>query len=100
MTVFLSHSRQNGGAALKLGDQLTQLGVEVWLDLRELEAGGDWQARVSEAIRSSSGFVFLIGPAAEPDQGQRFEWQQITEQEFYLDPSKTTISSRCFTPSC
>ncbi len=91
MTVFISHSRQNGGAALKLGDRLSQAGLNVWLDIRELDTGTEWNARVSDAIRSADGFVILIGPAPTPDPSQRFEWQQMTEEEFYLDASKPLI---------
>lgn len=91
MNAFMSHSRQNAGAALKLCDRLSQAGVSVWLDTRELDAGADWNARVADAIRSADGFVILVGPAQEPDRSQRFEWQQMTEQEFYLDPLKPMI---------
>jgi hypothetical protein len=90
MNVFISHSRQNGGAALKLCDRLTEGGLKVWLDIRELGAGEDWQPRVSAAIQAADAFVILVGPAA-PDQSQRFEWQQITEHEYYLDPAKPIV---------
>jgi hypothetical protein len=55
---------------------------------------------VADAIRSASAFVFVIGPPSAvnwrategaPDHSQRFEWQQITEQEYYLDPDKPLI---------
>jgi hypothetical protein len=91
MHIFISHSRQNAGAALKLCDHLTALGARTWLDLRELESGSDWNPRVAEAIRTADGFVFLVGPPGPPDQWQRFEWQQVTEQEFYLDPDKPLV---------
>lgn len=89
MTVFISHSRQNAGAALRLGEKLRQSGLEVWLDLLALESGVEWAAQVAEAIRSADGFVVLVGP--EPDTSQRFEWQQLTELEYYLDPDKPII---------
>jgi len=93
MNVFMSHSRQNAGAALKLCDRLShgQAGVSVWLDTRELDAGADWNARVADAIRSADGFVILVGPAQAPDPSQRFEWQQMTELELYLDPLKPIV---------
>lgn len=91
MHVFISHSRQNSAPALKLSDVLIARGVKVWLDVRDLETGADWQAKVAEAIHTAQGFVFLIGPPGPPDQWQRFEWQKITEGEFYLDPEKPLI---------
>jgi len=91
MTVFISHSRQNGGAALKLSERLTRKGVKVWLDICELEAGQDWNERVAEAIRSADAFLVLVGPSQAPDRSQNFEWQQITELEYYLDATKPIV---------
>jgi hypothetical protein len=91
MPVFISHSRRNGGAALKLTEKLEARGTKTWLDLREIEADSDWNQRVTDAIRGASGFVFLIGPGQHTDQSQRLEWQVITEEEYYLDPEKPLI---------
>ena len=49
---------------------------------------GDHDADVFEA---AGAFVVLVGPGAEPDRSQRFEWQQITDHEFYLDAKKPMI---------
>ncbi len=89
--VFISHSRQNSGAALKLCDELRRRGVKTWLDVRELDSGANWNDKVAEAIRTANAFVFLIGPPGSIDQWQKFEWQHVAEQELYLDPSKPLI---------
>jgi hypothetical protein len=91
MAVFISHSRQNSGAALRLCNRLRAAGRQVWLDTLELDTGAEWKAKVADAIRSADGFVILLGPTPTPDASQRFEWQEITEQEFYLDPMKPMI---------
>src|SRR4030095_4152489 len=91
MNVFISHSRQNGGAALKLSDLLSQAGHKVWLDIRELDRGEDWDQRFAEAIRAADAFVVLVSPASTNDRSQRFEWQQMTEHEYYLDAKKPMI---------
>jgi hypothetical protein len=91
MLVFISHSRRNGGAALKLSEKLEAGGTKTWLDLREIEADSDWNQRVVDAIHGAGGFVFLIGPGPQSDQSQRYEWQVITEEEYYLDPEKPLI---------
>ena len=91
MKVFISHSRQNGSAALKLCDRLATRGITTWLDLRELDSGADWTPRIAEAIRQADAFAFLIGPGTTPDQFQRFEWRHITESEYYLDPDKPMV---------
>ena len=91
MHVFISHSRQNSGAALRLCDLLVARGCQAWLDVRELQGGSDWRQAVAEAIRSANGFVFLVGPPGSADQWQRFEWQKVAENEFYLDPDKPLV---------
>jgi hypothetical protein len=91
MHVFISYHRRNGGAALKLCERLETRGTKTWLDLHEVEAGLDWNDRVADAIRHASGFVFLIGPGSQADPSQRFEWQVITEGEYYLDDDKPLV---------
>jgi hypothetical protein len=91
MHVFISHSRRNANVALKLCEKIETRGIKPWLDLRDIEWGTDWNDRVREAIRGAQGFVFLIGPGNNTDQSQRFEWQVITEEEYYLDPEKPLI---------
>lgn len=89
MAIYLSHSRRNGSAALKLHERLAARGVAVWLDLREVDAGEDWNRQVAQAIAGADGFIVLVGP--EPDPAQRFEWNQLTEREIYLDASKPLV---------
>jgi hypothetical protein len=91
MHVFISHSRENSSIALRLSDELRKLNVETWLDVRDLPPGADWDKSVGSAIQSAAGFVFLIGPPGPGDRWQTFEWQQVVEHEYYLDPAKPLI---------
>ncbi|HVN21058.1 MAG TPA: toll/interleukin-1 receptor domain-containing protein [Dongiaceae bacterium] len=91
MTVFISHSRQNASAALRLHERLKQRGLQPWLDTCELDLGEDWNQRVAAAIEGAGAFVVLVGPDPEPDRSQRYEWAQITDHEFYLDEKKPMI---------
>ena len=91
MHVFISHSRVNSNAAFRLSDELRKRNVETWLDLRDLTPGKEWEPAVSSAIQSAEGFVFVLGPPGPSDRWQTFEWQQIVENEYYLDPSKPLI---------
>jgi hypothetical protein len=61
------------------------------LDLRDATPGKDWEPEVSAAIQRAKGFVFVIGPPGPIDRWQTFEWQQMVEREYYLDPSKPLI---------
>jgi hypothetical protein len=91
MHVFISHSRVNSSSALRLCDELRKRGVDTWLDVRDLEPGAQWDQGVISAIQGAAGFVFLIGPPGPGDRWQTFEWQQVVDHEYYLDPSKPLI---------
>ncbi len=91
MHVFISHSRVNSNAAFRLCDELRNRGVDTWLDVRNLEPGAEWDKSVVLAIQEAAGFVFLIGPPGAGDRWQTFEWQQVVDHEYYLDPSKPLI---------
>jgi hypothetical protein len=91
MHVFISHSRVNSSTALRLCDELRKRSVDTWLDVRDLEPGAEWDRGVVSAIQGAAGFVFLIGPPGPGDRWQTFEWQQVVNLEYYLDPSKPLI---------
>ena len=91
MVDYISHSRHNAGIANKLFDALQSRQVKPWLDQRDLDAGADWDEQVASAIRSADAIVFLIGPPGPDDRFQNFEWQQVVDEEAYLDPSKALI---------
>ena len=91
MHVFISHSRVNSSAAFLLCDELRKRSVDTWLDARDLKPGTEWEKGVSAAIQGAAGFVFLIGPPGPGDRWQTFEWQQVVNHEYYLDPSKPLI---------
>ena len=90
MQLYVSHSRENASVALRLCDVLAKRGIQTWLDVRDLELGAGWNEKVSDAILHADAWLFLIGPGPN-DQSQRFEWQQIVEQDCYLDPSRALI---------
>jgi len=91
MYVFISHSRANSREALQLCEELRQRHVNTWLDVCHLEQGADWDQSVTSAIENADGFVFLIGPQGPTDRGQFFEWQQVVNREYHVDPTKPLI---------
>jgi hypothetical protein len=88
--VFISHSRDNSSAALKLSDSLNKRGFETWLDVRDLSVGVDSRAEIERALKTADSWVFLIGPGPS-DRGQQYEFQDLVELEVFLDPSRAII---------
>jgi len=91
MNVFVSHSRQNASVALALRERLKSANLTIWVDAMDLAPGADWKKEITKAIERANGFIVLLGPMPSPDDGQRVEWQQLAEHEYYLDPDKPII---------
>lgn len=91
MHVFVSHSQENSGAAFRICEALQKRNIPTWLDMRDLAPGADWKQDVMKAIQTAAGFVFILGPSGAVDRYQSFEWQQVIEDELYLDASKPLI---------
>ena len=89
--VYISHSRQNTGVALRLYDELSKHGIRMWLDSKDMGSGSDWKHEIKRAIKAASAFVFLIGPSELHDEIQKLEWHQVAEGEYYEDPNKPMI---------
>lgn len=58
--IFLSHANEDKEAARRLFRDLSKAGFSPWLDEESLIAGQDWQQAISEAIRQSQYFLFLV----------------------------------------
>lgn len=55
--VFISYVHENETEVQRLADELTQRGIEVWLDKEEIKPGSRWQDAVAEAIDKGDFFV-------------------------------------------
>lgn len=58
--VFLSYARANAEPALRLYHDLSQAGVDVWLDQESLLPGQLWKPAIESAIRSTRYFIALL----------------------------------------
>lgn len=66
--VFLSYSRDDLSAAVKLARALETAGVPVWMDKLRLEAGANYERSLQNEVKDAcSFFVSLISKATEAD---------------------------------
>ena len=49
-SIFISYMREDVDAAQRLAHAISELGGNVWLDARRLEAGDDWEKEILTAI--------------------------------------------------
>jgi hypothetical protein len=64
MKVFISHSHSDEKLARKVATILTDSGLEVWDDRREIMPGDNWAAKVAQALEESDAMVVLLTPDA------------------------------------
>ena len=62
--VFISHAREDSKIAERIALAIRGRDCTVFLDEQDLPPGGNYEARIYQAIKSSSVFVFLISPAS------------------------------------
>lgn len=64
MKAFLSYSRRNGPAALRLAQRLKQLGAAVWIDQVDITPGLPWDEAVERGLRTADAVVVLLSADA------------------------------------
>jgi hypothetical protein len=62
--VFISHSSVDQWIARQIGQQIETLGIEVFLDVKDLATGDDFDERIRDNLRQSDEMLLLISNAA------------------------------------
>ena len=78
--LFLSYSRKDYHFAESLAFHLLRQGVPVWLDVRDLEPGKDWERGLEEALDAATAVVLVASPASIESPHVRNEWQRALRQ--------------------
>ncbi|MEM1135721.1 MAG: TIR domain-containing protein [Bacteroidota bacterium] len=62
---FISYGRKESKHfALKLHNQLSELGYDIWLDQDDIPLGVDFQDQIDKGIENAHNFIFVISPHA------------------------------------
>ena len=78
--LFLSYSRKDYYFAESLAFHLLRQGVPVWLDVRDLEPGKDWERGLEEALDAAPVVVLVVSPDSMQSPHVRGEWQRALHQ--------------------
>lgn len=62
--VFISYSRKNEAFAERLARDLGDAGLDVWIDLRQIQAGELWQQEIFRGLERADFVIFCLSPAA------------------------------------
>ena len=60
MKVFISYAREDKEFAEKLYNDLIETGIDVWMDIKDILPGQNWDKIIREAIQDSSFFLALL----------------------------------------
>ena len=60
--LFVSYSRKDSKAALKLIDALKEKGHDVWVDWESILPASDWLEQIYHGIEGIDAFLFLVSP--------------------------------------
>src|SRR5258707_1468281 len=73
MNVFISYAQADEKIAKRVGEGLTQAGLQVWDFRREMLPGELWSDSVSKALRASDAMIVLVTPDAARSSQVRSE---------------------------
>lgn len=74
--MFISYSRHDQVVALQRAKEIENLlGAEVFLDVKSLRAGDDWQYQLAKAIEDADIFHLLWSEHSASSEYCRYEWQ-------------------------
>ena len=94
-SIFISYVREDAAAARTMGEAITSLGGDVWLDERRLEAGDRWEEEILSAIRRE---VRLFVPLISKNTESRAEGYVFREWGEALRRSEAIIRRRFIVP--
>jgi len=83
---FISYSRRDKAAAIKLKEDLEFRGLPTWLDLDDIPAGTEWPAELEEAIDQCPYFLLLLSPDSVSSDYTRHEYTIALTRKKYIIP--------------
>lgn len=80
--IFVSYARDNLAIAQRVVEALREVGLDVWLDLGELQPGDSWDLKIKRNIEACSYFVPLISRETDARQEGYFrrEWNLAADR--------------------
>lgn len=70
---FISYSRRNTNFAERLARDLTDAGIEVWIDFRQIHAGERWKDEIRRGIERSEVIIIVLSPDSVVSEWVQFE---------------------------
>jgi hypothetical protein len=76
---FLSYSRKQLYFAEALSLALQKAGLDVWMDLQQLEPGSDWHDQIDEGLRKCTGLILVASKQSLASPYVEGEWRAVMD---------------------
>lgn len=91
-SIFVSYASEDRNAAIRLADDLSSAGLEVWID-REITPGDNYQRLIDQRIRKCGAFIPIISRHTQTAEERYFrrEWRAACERQDFLFASGRSL---------
>lgn len=86
MRVFISYARENLAFAQRLADDLSEYDLQLWMDVRSIPHGANWDYEVQKGLDSSDVMLVLLSAASVMSQNVADEWSYFIEKDKPIIP--------------
>lgn len=84
--VFVSYSRRNKNFAERLARDLSDAGLDVWIDFRQIHGGEMWENEIYRGLQRSEMLVLCLTPDAVASEWVQREVNTAREQKKFIMP--------------
>ncbi len=84
--IFVSYSRRNKNFAERLARDLSDAGLDVWIDFRQIHGGEMWENEIYRGLQRSEVLVVCLSPDAVASEWVQREVNTAREQKKFIMP--------------
>ncbi len=84
--IFISYSRKDDVFARKLATSLSDLGADIWIDVKNIPAGMKWQNAIDQGLRLCEAMIVIITPDSMASNNVEDEWQFFRSEKKLIIP--------------
>lgn len=83
--LFISYSRQDESFARRLATSLSEMGADIWIDIKDIPAGMKWSSAIQQGLDVCDAMIVIITPSSASSANVEDEWQ------YYRDRGKAIV---------
>jgi hypothetical protein len=92
---FLCHASEDKNEVKKISDRLNEVGIETWLDKKDILPGMDWDLKIKKGIKEATVIIVFLSPNSIDKKGYVQKevnialdiLQEIPEEQIFLIPA-------------